>query len=120
MCEFQVKTIEVDNGLLEDQFAQTVTMSTYLVAFVICDFKSVTATTSSGVQVSRIQFKTHNVLLSRDIAASLRLVVLQVSVYAAPEKRLQSHYALEVAVKMLDFYEDYFNIRYPLPKQGQG
>lgn len=85
-----VKTVEVDDGLLEDQFGETVTMSTYLVAFVICDFKSVTATTSSGVQVS---------------------------VYAAPEKWLQSHYALEVAVKMLDFYEEYFNIRYPLPKQ---
>lgn len=44
---------------------------------------------------------------------------LQVSIYAAPEKWLQTHYALEVAVKMLDFYEEYFNIRYPLPKQGK-
>lgn len=40
------------------------------------------------------------------------------SIYAAPEKWLQTRYALEVAVKMLDFYEEYFNIRYPLPKQG--
>lgn len=40
------------------------------------------------------------------------------SVYAAPEKWQQTHYALEVAVKMLDFYEKYFNIHYPLPKQG--
>lgn len=40
------------------------------------------------------------------------------SIYAAPEKWEQTHYALEVAVKMLDFYEDYFNIPYPLPKQG--
>uniref|UniRef100_A0AAQ5WXI2 Aminopeptidase n=1 Tax=Amphiprion ocellaris TaxID=80972 RepID=A0AAQ5WXI2_AMPOC len=85
-----VKTVEVNGGLLEDQFAESVKMSTYLVAFVICDFKSVTGTTSSGVQVS---------------------------IYAAPEKWQQTHYALEVAVKMLDFYEDYFNIRYPLPKQ---
>uniref|UniRef100_A0A8C5DN65 Aminopeptidase n=1 Tax=Gouania willdenowi TaxID=441366 RepID=A0A8C5DN65_GOUWI len=78
------------DGLMEDQFAESVKMSTYLVAFVVCDFKSVTGTTSSGVQVS---------------------------IYAAPEKWLQTHYALEVAVKMLDFYEDYFNIKYPLPKQ---
>ncbi|KAM9858781.1 endoplasmic reticulum aminopeptidase 2 [Aulostomus maculatus] len=85
-----VKTVEVNGGLLEDQFAASVKMSTYLVAFVICDFKSVTAPTSSGVQVS---------------------------IYAAPEKWPQTHYALEVAVKMLDFYEEYFNIRYPLPKQ---
>uniref|UniRef100_A0A669BIX0 Aminopeptidase n=1 Tax=Oreochromis niloticus TaxID=8128 RepID=A0A669BIX0_ORENI len=85
-----IKTVEVSGGLLEDQFAPSVQMSTYLVAFVICDFKSVTGTTSSGVQVS---------------------------IYAAPEKWQQTHYALEVAVKMLDFYEEFFNIRYPLPKQ---
>ncbi|XP_029018909.1 endoplasmic reticulum aminopeptidase 2 [Betta splendens] len=85
-----IKTLEVGDGLLEDWFAPSVQMSTYLVAFVICDFKSVTATTSSGVKVS---------------------------IYAAPEKWQQTHYALEVAVKMLDFYEKYFNIRYPLPKQ---
>ncbi|TMS03121.1 Endoplasmic reticulum aminopeptidase 2 [Larimichthys crocea] len=85
-----VKTVEVNDGILEDRFDTSVKMSTYLVAFVICDFKSVTATTSSGVQVS---------------------------IYAAPEKWQQTHYALEVAVKMLDFYEEYFNIRYPLPKQ---
>uniref|UniRef100_A0A4W6GA61 Aminopeptidase n=1 Tax=Lates calcarifer TaxID=8187 RepID=A0A4W6GA61_LATCA len=85
-----VKTVEVNDGLLEDRFAASVKMSTYLVAFVISDFKSITATTSSGVQVS---------------------------IYAVPQKWLQTHYALEVAVKMLDFYEEYFNIRYPLPKQ---
>ncbi|XP_071338888.1 endoplasmic reticulum aminopeptidase 2 [Trachinotus anak] len=85
-----VKTVKVNDDLLEDWFPASVKMSTYLVAFIICDFKSVTATTSSGVQVS---------------------------IYAAPEKWSQTHYALEVAVKMLDFYEEYFNIRYPLPKQ---
>lgn len=85
-----VQTVDINGGLLEDQFAESVKMSTYLVAFVVCDFKSVTATTSSGVQVS---------------------------IYAAPEKWQQTHYALEVAVKMLDFYEEYFNIPYPLPKQ---
>lgn len=56
-CDFQVKTVEVDDGLLEDQFGETVTMSTYLVAYVVCDFKSVTATTSSGVQVLLMEFR---------------------------------------------------------------
>uniref|UniRef100_A0A3B4BEX6 Aminopeptidase n=1 Tax=Periophthalmus magnuspinnatus TaxID=409849 RepID=A0A3B4BEX6_9GOBI len=69
-------------AVFEDQFSPSVKMSTYLVAFVVCDFKSVT-----------------------------------VSIYAAPEKWHQTHFALEVAVKMLDFYEEYFNIQYPLPKQ---
>lgn len=85
-----VRTVELNGGVLEDQFAPSVKMSTYLVAFVICDFKSVTASTSSGIKVS---------------------------IYAVPEKLHQTHYALDVAVKMLDFYEQYFNIRYPLPKQ---
>ncbi|XP_008335053.1 endoplasmic reticulum aminopeptidase 2 [Cynoglossus semilaevis] len=84
------RTVKVNSELLEDRFAVSVKMSTYLVAFVICDFRSISATTSTGVKVS---------------------------IYAAPEKWPQTHYALDVAVKMLDFYEKYFNIRYPLPKQ---
>uniref|UniRef100_A0A3Q3X6N4 Aminopeptidase N-like N-terminal domain-containing protein n=1 Tax=Mola mola TaxID=94237 RepID=A0A3Q3X6N4_MOLML len=82
-----VSTVEVNDGFLEDQFDAS--MSTYLVAFVICDLKSVHATTSSGVQMS---------------------------IYASPEKSQQTTYVLEVLVKMLDFYEEYFNIHYPLPK----
>lgn len=83
------RSVELAGGVVEDQFAVSVRMSTYLVAFVICDFKSISAITSSGIQVS---------------------------VYAAPEKVQESHYALEAAVTLLDFYEKYFNIPYPLPK----
>uniref|UniRef100_A0A8C9TKW0 Aminopeptidase n=1 Tax=Scleropages formosus TaxID=113540 RepID=A0A8C9TKW0_SCLFO len=83
-------TVELNNGLEEDYFARSVRMSTYLVAYVVCDFTFVTAKTTSGVQVS---------------------------VYAVPEKWNQTHYALEAAVKLLEFYESYFGISYPLPKQ---
>ncbi|XP_011844804.1 PREDICTED: endoplasmic reticulum aminopeptidase 2 isoform X2 [Mandrillus leucophaeus] len=40
----------------------------------------------------------------------------KVSIYASPDKRNQTHYALQVSLKLLDFYEKYFDINYPLPK----
>ncbi|XP_039615182.1 endoplasmic reticulum aminopeptidase 1b [Polypterus senegalus] len=86
----KIKSIELGEGLIEDHFDVTVKMSTYLVAFIVSDFVSVSRKTDHGVKVS---------------------------VYANPEKIDQAYYALEAAVKLLDFYEDYFNIPYPLPKQ---
>lgn len=43
----------------------------------------------------------------------------QVSIYAVPDKIHQADYALDTAVTLLEFYEDYFRIPYPLPKQGK-
>ncbi|XP_038621870.1 endoplasmic reticulum aminopeptidase 2-like [Tachyglossus aculeatus] len=86
----KVRTVAIGNHLLEDHFAETVKMSTYLVAFIVCDFQSISSATTSGIKVS---------------------------VYTAPDKLNQANYALEVAVNMLEFYEQYFNISYPLPKQ---
>uniref|UniRef100_A0A8C0Z0K2 Aminopeptidase n=1 Tax=Canis lupus familiaris TaxID=9615 RepID=A0A8C0Z0K2_CANLF len=85
----KVKTIELEGGILEDHFETSVKMSTYLVAYVVCDFISVSGTTSSGVKVS---------------------------IYASPDKWSQTHYALEASLKLLNFYENYFDINYPLPK----
>lgn len=85
-----VKSVTIAEGLIEDHFDVTVKMSTYLVAFIISDFKSVSKMTKSGVKVS---------------------------VYAVPDKITQADYALDAAVTLLEFYEDYFSIPYPLPKQ---
>ncbi|XP_016071663.1 PREDICTED: endoplasmic reticulum aminopeptidase 1 [Miniopterus natalensis] len=85
-----VKSVTIAEGLIEDHFDVTVNMSTYLVAFIISDFKSISKMTKSGVKVS---------------------------VYAVPDKIDQAEYALDAAVTLLEFYEDYFSIPYPLPKQ---
>ncbi|CAK6959837.1 endoplasmic reticulum aminopeptidase 1b [Scomber scombrus] len=86
----KVKTVELPGNLLEDHFDTTVKMSTYLVAYIVSDFMSVSRTTQHGVKIS---------------------------IYAVPEKIDQTAYALDAAVKLLDFYDDYFDIPYPLPKQ---
>ncbi|XP_026067931.1 endoplasmic reticulum aminopeptidase 2-like [Carassius auratus] len=83
------QTVEIGNGLFEDQFEVSVKMSTYLLAFIVCDFRSVTGMTATGINIS---------------------------IYAVPEKWHQTHYALEAALRLLEFYEQYFNILYPLPK----
>ncbi|XP_027947844.1 endoplasmic reticulum aminopeptidase 1 [Eumetopias jubatus] len=85
-----VKSVTVAEGLIEDHFDVTVKMSTYLVAFIISDFKSISKMTKSGVKVS---------------------------VYSVPDKIHRADYALDTAVTLLEFYEDYFSIPYPLPKQ---
>ncbi|XP_048877195.1 endoplasmic reticulum aminopeptidase 1b isoform X2 [Brienomyrus brachyistius] len=86
----KVKTVELPGGLLEDHFDVSVKMSTYLVAFIVSDFLSISGTSQHGVKIS---------------------------VYAVPDKINQTEYALNAAIKLLDFYDDYFGIPYPLPKQ---
>uniref|UniRef100_A0A674F5F0 Aminopeptidase n=1 Tax=Salmo trutta TaxID=8032 RepID=A0A674F5F0_SALTR len=78
-----------DDSLLEVKFATTPIMSTYLVAFVIGEYDFVEGQSSDGVTVR---------------------------VYTPTGKAEQGKFALEVAVKTLPFYNDYFNVPYPLPK----
>lgn len=69
-------------------FKQTPKMSTYLVALVIGEFDFVEAQSNS----------------------------VNIKVYTPMEKSEHGKFALDVAVKTLPFYEDYFKIAYPLPK----
>ncbi|XP_051950921.1 leucyl-cystinyl aminopeptidase-like [Xyrauchen texanus] len=84
----KVKTSNLSNGLQEDEFEKSVNMSTYLVAFIVAEFSSV----------------------SKNVSKTM------VSVYAVPDKKDQVHYALETAGKLLDFYNTFFEIDYPLSK----
>ena len=78
---------------MRDEFVKTKKMSTYLLAFVVCDFKVATKHTP-----------TNNI---------------SVSVIAAENKIDQTQFALDAAVNLTDYYEKYFDVRYPLPKQGK-
>ncbi|XP_049625072.1 leucyl-cystinyl aminopeptidase [Suncus etruscus] len=81
-------SVHVGDGLVQDEFHESVKMSTYLVAFIVGELKN----------------------LSHDLNGTL------VSIYVVPEKIGQVHHALETTVKLLEFYENYFEIEYPLKK----
>ncbi|XP_068391775.1 leucyl-cystinyl aminopeptidase [Eschrichtius robustus] len=81
-------SVIMEDGLVQDEFSESVKMSTYLVAFIVGELKN----------------------LSQDINGTL------VSIYAVPEKIGQVHHALETTVKLLEFYQNYFEIQYPLKK----
>ncbi|XP_034870826.1 leucyl-cystinyl aminopeptidase [Mirounga leonina] len=81
-------SVIMEDGLVQDEFSESVKMSTYLVAFIVGEMKN----------------------LSQDVNGTL------VSIYAVPEKIGQVHHALETTVKLLEFYQNYFEIQYPLKK----
>ncbi|XP_050052260.2 uncharacterized protein [Dermacentor andersoni] len=76
-------------GLQVTQFQKTVKMTTYLVALIVCDFHNISGNSSNGIEVK---------------------------VYAREEEIDKAHYALRAALKILTYFEEYFGIRYPLPK----
>lgn len=75
---------------LQTTFATTPRMSTYLLAFVVGEMVHKTAHTKSGVEVSTW------------------------ATSAQPASSLD--FALETAVKCIEYFEDYFGVPYPLPK----
>jgi aminopeptidase N len=81
---------QTNDGRLETTFATTPRMSTYLLAWVAGDLHRKTATTSGGVEVN---------------------------VWATPAQSSESlDFALDVATRTIDFFDEYFGTPYPLPK----
>ncbi len=72
------------------RFETTPIMSSYLLAFVIGDMQNKMTKTKNGTVVGAFSTKAH------------------------PLKSLD--FALEVAVKSIEFYEDYFGVKYPIPQ----
>ena len=84
---------EHETGLKVVEFAPTPKMSTYLLAFIVGEFEYIERQKAVG---------------NRQKSATVR-------VFTTPGKKGQAKFALEVAIKCLEFYEHYFGIPYPLP-----
>ncbi|XP_030829988.1 puromycin-sensitive aminopeptidase [Strongylocentrotus purpuratus] len=78
-----------DPSLKVVTFGTSPIMSTYLVAFVVGEFDFVEGRSADGVDVR---------------------------VFTPLGKKEQGEFALEVSLKTLPFYKDYFKVAYPLPK----
>jgi puromycin-sensitive aminopeptidase len=84
-----VKEENLENDLKMLKFDRSPMMSTYLVAVVVGEFDYVEGKSDDGVLVR---------------------------VYTPVGKKEQGSFALEVTIKVLPYYKDYFQIAYPLPK----
>jgi puromycin-sensitive aminopeptidase len=77
------------NGRKKVRFVPSPKMSTYLLAFIVGDLESLDGQTKNGTLVR---------------------------IWATPGKRDQCRFALETGIRVLEYYEEYFGIPYPLPK----
>ncbi len=80
----------VNSNIQQVRFAKTPKMSTYLLAFVLGDFQRVSKKTKSGVEVSVLATKA--------------------------QKSELMEFPLSFAVRVLEFYEDFFGQKFPLSK----
>ncbi|MBA2796499.1 M1 family metallopeptidase [Streptococcus porcinus] len=71
-------------------FDTTPKMSSYLLAFGLGELQGITARTKNGTEVGVFSTKAH------------------------PSSALES--SLDIAVRVIDFYEDYFGVKYPIPQ----
>ena len=84
--------MEGDTEYVWDHFERSVPMSTYLVAMIVCDFEH---RTSDPVSVSEVD----------------------VRIWARKNAIEQTEYARSIAAKILRYFEVFFDVPYPLPKQ---
>ncbi len=84
----QSAVMEHEGGYKTVSFAPSPKMSSYLLAFIVGHFEHIEKKSKSDTLVR---------------------------IFTTPGKREQGRFALEVAAKCIDFYEEYFGIAYPLP-----
>jgi len=85
-----IKDQRVENELLVTTFDTTPRMSSYLLAWVVGELQKKSAKTKSGVEVN---------------------------IYATPAQTPESlDFALDIATRGIEFFDEYFDVPYPLPK----
>jgi aminopeptidase N len=90
LSNMPIKQQRLEDSRLVTAFETTPRMSTYLLAWVVGELHRRTAVTKGGVEVN---------------------------VWATPAQPLESlDYALDFAVRSIDFFDNYFDEPYPLPK----
>lgn len=90
LSNMPIKRGQIAEGRLQNKFETTPRMSTYLLAFVVGEFHHTTGTSKNGTEVS---------------------------IYSTLAHDESTHaFALREAIDLLDNYEEYFGVDYPLPK----
>jgi len=85
-----IKDQRTENELLVTEFETSPRMSSYLLAWVVGELQKKSAKTKSGVEVN---------------------------IYATPAQTPESlDFALDIATRGIEFFDDYFDVPYPLPK----
>lgn len=90
LSNMPIKSQVTNEEHLVTSFDTTPRMSTYLLAFVVGELQKKTGTTKDGVEVN---------------------------IWSTPAQPLASlDFALDIAIRSIEFYDDYFGTPYPLPK----
>lgn len=85
-----IKSQTTENNQLVTTFDRTPRMSSYLLAWVVGELHKKSATTKGGVEVN---------------------------IWATPAQPAESlDFALDIATRTIDFFDEYFGVPYPLPK----
>ena len=92
---------------IQTDFDETLPMSSYLLALVVSDFDYVEGYTKRGIRVLLLIF---NFFFEN-------LNFLKFRIWARQDAVNFTSYALQAGIRVLEFYEDYYGIEFPLPKQ---
>lgn len=106
-------TLKHEAGYKVIQFAPTPRMSTYLLAFIIGEFEYVEGVTKPPRKISVSGEKARGPEKLR--GGEVNHGGTQVRVFTTKGKKHQAKFALDVAIRSLEFYNEYFGIAYPLP-----